>query len=160
MPTTSQRLSAVLLSAAILIGGSWIASLVPGAKANETQVADTRPGLEVIISNVRNSRGQVIIMVMDSRDAFKTYDIDAAASYQEIRASAGTLKVVFPGLTRGPYAVMAFHDENGNRDLDFEEDIPTEGYAVSGARDAYDEPPFDRAASIQATQTIQMHYLK
>ena len=160
MPSIRQRLSAIFVSAAILVGGAWAASLVPGAVANELRAGDAKPGLTVTVSNIRNARGQVIVLVMDDRDAYQQGKYEAAVDFREIPATAGSVRTAFPELTGGPYAVVAFHDENGNRDLDLEGEIPVEGYALSGARDAYDEPPFQRAASQTPRQTIHMHYLK
>ncbi|WP_415715938.1 DUF2141 domain-containing protein [Roseibium sp.] len=159
MPTFQQRLTGIAVSAGILIGGAWLASKVPSVEANEVAAKPLATGLEVTVEGVRNGNGQVIVMVMDNRDALKTYDYQAAVGYLEVPASTGRVLATFPDLTSGPFAVVAIHDENGNRDLDMKNQIPTEGYMVSGARDAYDEPPFSRAASDQPRQTVRMFYL-
>lgn len=160
MPTVGQRISGLVISATILVGGAWVASHVPLVEVEEARAASQSSGLEVVVEGVRNSQGQVIVMVMDDRDAFKSYDYEAAVGYVEVPASTGTVLASFPELTAGPYAVVAFHDENGNSDLDMNGQIPVEGYTVSGARDAYDEPPFSRAASAQPSQAVRMFYLK
>ncbi|WP_422378285.1 DUF2141 domain-containing protein [Roseibium sp.] len=162
MPNHRQRLAAVFISAAILAGGAWAASLVPGAgaSADELRTGETRQGLSVTVKNIRNTRGQVIVLVMEDAHAYQSGNYEAAVGYLEIPASTGSVRADFPELAGGRYAVIAFHDENRNRDLDLEGEIPVEGYALSGARDAYDEPPFQRAASKDPTRTIKMHYLK
>ncbi|MES0881352.1 DUF2141 domain-containing protein [Roseibium sp. SCP14] len=159
MPTMRQRITALCVSAGIIIGGAWMASQVPVVEAEEAK-AGTMPGLEVTVDGVRNGNGQVIVLIMDNRDAFKAYDYEAAVGYHEIPASTGAIQAFFPDLNSGPYAVVAFHDENGNRDLDMNGQVPSEGYTVSGARDAYDEPPFKRAASSDQKQTVRLFYLK
>lgn len=156
MPTTTQRISAILVSAAILTGGALAASLVPSVKANETSTDDA--GLEVTVEGVRNGNGNVIIFIMDDGDAYNASEYAAAVGYHEIPASPGNMRSAFPRLTSGRYAVVAFHDENGNRDLDLKNNIPVEGYAISGARDAYDAPMFDRAASEERSRTVRMYY--
>ncbi|MEL7524539.1 MAG: DUF2141 domain-containing protein [Pseudomonadota bacterium] len=157
MPTTTQRISAILASAVILTGGAFAASLVPSVKANEKSTVEV--GLEVTIEGVRNGNGHVIILIMDDADAYNAFDYDAAAGYREIAAAAGGVTATFAGLPTGRYAVVAFHDENGNRDLDMNDTIPGEGYAVSGARDAFDAPAFDRASSDERSRRVQMYYL-
>lgn len=157
MPSTIQRMTAICISAAILVGGAFAASHVPTVIAEET--ATTRNSLEVTVNGVRNSEGKIVVLVLDNPQAYNTQDYDKAVGYQEIPASTGSVQAVFPELLEGPYAVVAFHDENGNRDLDIEGQIPSEGYTVSGARDAYDEPPFQRAASVEPARTVKLFYL-
>lgn len=159
MPTMRQRITALCVSAGIIVGGAWMASHVPAVEAEEAK-AEKSQGLEVTVDGIRNGNGQVVVLVMDSRDAFKAYDYDAAVGYQEIPASTGSVQAYFPDLNSGPYAVIAFHDENGNQDLDMNGQIPSEGYTVSGAKDAYDEPPFKRAASSDPKQSVRLFYLK
>ncbi|MBG6142047.1 uncharacterized protein (DUF2141 family) [Labrenzia sp. EL_142] len=157
MPSIRQRVSAICISAAILLGGAFAASLVPTVEAQEKKNASR--GLEVTVEGVRNSKGLVVVLVMDNRDAFKAYDYETAVGYKEVPASTGSVQAFFPKLTSGPYAVVAFHDENENRDLDMDGQVPSEGYTVSGAKDAYDEPPFKRAATKERLQTVRMFYL-
>lgn len=157
MPSTGQRISAIFISTAILIGGAYAASLVPTVEAQEKQ--NIAQGLEVTVEGVRNSVGKVVVLIMDNRDAFKAYDYKTAVGYKEVPASTGSVQAFFPNLNSGPYAVVAFHDENENSDLDVDGQVPSEGYTVSGARDAYDEPPFKRAATNKPAQTVRMFYL-
>lgn len=157
MPTTAQRISAILISAVLLAGGAFAASLVPSAEAE--QKTGTTKDLEITFEGVRNSDGHVIVFVFDDADAYNTSDYGAAVGYREVPASTGTLSVSFSRLTSGPYAAVAFHDENGNRDLDMNGTIPREGYAVTGAKDAFDEPAFERAASDERSRRLRVHYL-
>ncbi len=54
---------------------------------------------------------------------------------------------VFGGLPPGRYAVVAYHDENGNGELDrFLGMIPREGYGVSNIPEPSGPPQFDQAA--------------
>ena len=157
MPTTMQRITAILISAAILTAGAFAASLVPSVKADEKPTGDA--GLEVTVEGVRNGNGNVIIFIMDDGDAFNASEYAAAVGYHEIPASPGKMTTTFPRLTSGRHAIVAFHDENGNRDLDMKNNIPAEGYAISGAKDASDTPHFDRAASDKRFRTVEMYYL-
>ncbi|MCV0424897.1 MAG: DUF2141 domain-containing protein [Roseibium sp.] len=158
MPSTKQRISAICLSAAIMMGGAWLASQVPTVNA---EAGHSNPnGLTVTVDDVRNGSGQVVVLIFNDRDAFKAYDYNKVVGYREVPASTGAIQAFFPDLKPGFYAVVAFHDENENRDLDMAEQVPTEGYAVSGARDAYDEPPFKRAASDKPHRALRLFYLK
>lgn len=159
MPTNRQRLTAVIASVAITLSGAWIASLVPSHAVTAASSASSADRLSVTITGVRNDTGKVIVLVFDNRDAFKAYDYQRAAGYQEIAAAAGDVAVTFPQLTKGPYAVAAYHDENGNRDFDMDGQTPREGYATSGATDAYDAPTFARASMPVGKLSIKMHYL-
>ncbi|WP_306144283.1 DUF2141 domain-containing protein [Roseibium sp. MMSF_3412] len=157
MATAKQRLSAILISAAILIVGAFTASLVRSGETNEN--TNAVKGLEVTVEGVRNGNGNVIIIVMNDADAFNASEYANAAGYHEIPASPGNMTTTFPRLTSGRYAVVAFHDENGNRDFDMKHNLPAEGYAISGAKDASDTPLFDRAASDKSSRKVEMYYL-
>ena len=63
-------------------------------------------------------------------------------------ASTKTLAVTYHGLPDGKYAVTAFHDENGNGEMDFNVlGIPIEGYGFSNDAAGFMGPPkFDQAA--------------
>ena len=153
-----QRMSAIFLSTLILAGGAWLASRVPAVDAKEAH--SRPPGLTDTVEGVRNSRGNVILLVMETPDTFENVDYENAVGYEEIPASTGTVRAQFPNLNSGPYAVIAFHDENENRDLDMNGIFPVEGYSVSGAKDAYDEPSFDRAASDEPERAVRLFYLE
>lgn len=157
MPSNSQRFFGVVASIAITVGGAWVASQINAqpAKAETTRVGT---GLTVTFEGIRNDKGNIIVLVYDDPNAFRTYDLDGAAGFKELPARSEEVTVHFPDLTKGPYAVTAFHDENRNQDLDMNGDIPREGYATSGARDAFDEPSYARAAIASGAVSIQMHY--
>jgi len=59
--------------------------------------------------------GTVVVAVYDSDDAFA----DLRDPFKSLAVPAGSGEaVLFDGLPAGRYAVMAYHDENGNRELD------------------------------------------
>lgn len=157
MTSNSQRLFGVVATIAITVGGAWAASQI-NAQPVYAETERTRTGLTVTFDGIRNSDGDIIVLIYDDPDAYKTYDPNGAVAFQQVRARSGKATVQFPDLALGPYAVAAFHDENSNQDLDMNGNIPTEGYAISGARDSYDEPSFDRAAIATGKISVQMHY--
>jgi len=158
MPTNRQRLIAAVASVAITVGGAWIASQVPSSPADAAGTEPSEAGLSVKIKGLRNDTGKVIVMVFDDGDAYEIEDYENAVAYQEVEARSGLNAFTFPKLKAGPYAIVAFHDENGDRDLNMDGETPTEGYATSGAIDAYDTPNFKRAAVPASEVTIDMHY--
>lgn len=151
---------------------NYIPALIPGITASEAggslqagRSVETlakqaeKPGLTVIIDGVRNCTGSVLVLVFDDAAAYKAYNYERAVGFAELEASEGKLSRNFPNLTAGPYAVVVFHDENGNQDLDMESGYPLEGYGTSGADGPYDEPSFQKASTLPGEATVKMHYL-
>ena len=166
MPSNRQRFLSVVASAAITLGGAWLASQF-SASIN-TRVATAAPlvdvsdgpSLSVEITGLRNASGQVIVLVFDEEGAFADFDYRKAVGYDEIDAVRGGVKAAFSDLETGPYAVMVFHDENGDRDLNLEGELPLEGFAISGAADAYDAPSFRQAAVASGAVRLKLHYFE
>jgi len=113
--------------------------------------------LEVEIQGVRSSKGavQADIYAPPRRHIAK----------QLIPAKAGGMKVRFTDLPPGDYAVLLYHDENGNGRLDTGPlRLPTEGYAFSqDARARLGPPSFDKMrvtvpAGSEVTTTARMRY--
>ena len=83
---------------------------------------------------------------------------------KKVRASTAPITVVFDNLRPGTYAVGAYHDENGNSQLDTGPmGLPIEGYALSnGVRAVMSKPTFQQAAfsvgNAGAAVTLQIRY--
>ena len=157
MPTSAQRLCGALASIGITVGGAWLASTAH-SDTDKTALSSLSNGLILSFENIRNDNGNIVVMVFDDREAFKSYDVTRAVGYREVPAVRGTMVVKFPDLTSGPFAVAAFHDEDKNQDLNMNGDQPDEGYATSGATDAYDTPTFRSATIVEARTSITMFY--
>ncbi|MEM7215235.1 MAG: DUF2141 domain-containing protein [Pseudomonadota bacterium] len=115
-------------------------------------------GLTLKIGGVRNSKGNVVVLIFDNKKAYDNYDYNNAVGYESVRSRKGTVTVKIPYLTKGPLAITAFHDEDGNQDLNMDGEIPTEGYAISGAKDASDLPNFKNASIFSGKVAIRMFY--
>ena len=104
--------------------------------------------LTVEIRGIRSGDGGVFLAVHGPRSKATFPSGDAVASLHRKLAGAGTLRFVIHDLAPGRYALNAFHDENGNGDLDtglF--GIPTEGYGFGNdAKATFGPPSFDAAA--------------
>lgn len=157
MPSNRQRFVAVVASAVITVGGAWLASMATAPAVSAAPKASAA-SLSVALEDVRNDQGKVIVLIFDDWAAYAAFDFAQAAGYREVDAAGGRLQMDFPDLDAGPYAVFAFHDENGNQDLDMDGQIPLEGYSVSGDGALYDEPTFDQAAVPAGRISMRMLY--
>jgi uncharacterized protein (DUF2141 family) len=116
--------------------------------------------LEVAVTGVRSGQGTL------RADLYAPGRKHVAK--QTATAVRGVLRLTFEGLAPGDYAVMLYHDENGNGRLDRGGPLgmPTEGYAFS--RDApvrMGPPGFDSMkvavpAGSAAATTMRMRYPK
>ena len=120
--------------------------------------------LTVEVSNIRNTKGRVMIALYDKQSAFATANEAKAFAALSMRVTGKKAGVSFERLPSGNYAALLFHDENGNGNFDMKGGEPLEGYGVSGAMHALDEPGFDKASAKvgQGKQTlmVKMHYYK
>ena len=83
------------------------------------------------IDNVRNARGKVLVAVCPQAKFLK----EDCPYNAEAPARPGTVTVVVPNVPEGDWAAQAFHDENGNEEVDQGFlGIPKEGVGFS--RDA------------------------
>ncbi len=97
--------------------------------------------LAVTVTGVRSDKGAIMAQLLKA-DPAKGTASQAAGTMQA--AKAGTLELLFSNLSPGDYAVMLFHDENGNGKMDSNiVGIPTEGYGFSNnAKGSFGPPKF------------------
>jgi uncharacterized protein (DUF2141 family) len=118
--------------------------------------------LRVTVNGIRNASGSVSAGIYDSASSFPKPQ-EAVVVFR-IKARQGSVGFTVNGLAPGHYAVVAYHDENGNGRLDFDPTgAPSEGYGVSnGARNPQAPPEFARAAVELGNQneavTIEIAY--
>jgi uncharacterized protein (DUF2141 family) len=102
--------------------------------------------LTVTIDGIRNDRGRVYATLFDRPELW----LESEHSLQDLSVEAhqGTVAITFHDVAPGRYAVVTFHDENGNNQMDFNFlGMPTEGYAFSNqARPFLSAPSFERCA--------------
>jgi uncharacterized protein (DUF2141 family) len=91
-------------------------------------MAEAAGSVTMNVSNVRNARGKVVVELCTQ----STFLADSCALRAEAPARAGATTVTIPNVPAGHYAVQAFHDENGNGDVDRAMfGIPREGVGFS-----------------------------
>jgi len=96
--------------------------------------------LTVHIENVMNDNGKVLATLHNSETFMKGAGVD----YASADSKKGQLTLTFENITPGEYAVMLLHDENNNKQMDFEANgMPKENYATSGSMQLYGPPTFD-----------------
>jgi uncharacterized protein (DUF2141 family) len=84
--------------------------------------------ITVTIANISNSRGHVIISLHTADSFMKSDGIQKAES----KVKEGKVVVTFKNVTPGHYALLALHDENDNKRMDFEPNgMPLESYGLS-----------------------------
>jgi uncharacterized protein (DUF2141 family) len=97
--------------------------------------------ISVVVENVKTDTGTVNIGLCDKGLSRETCPFD-----KEVRASAGFVEATFDNIPPGTYAVVAYHDANGNGQFDRILGVPREPYALSGEAGQKMVPSFEDAA--------------
>jgi uncharacterized protein (DUF2141 family) len=104
------------------------------ALAGTARAAD----LTVEVSGVAGPQGKVAVGAYDNAKSWLNKPVKSV----RVEAAAGTVTAVIPDLPEGVYAVIAYHDENGNERLDSNMlKIPTEPFGFSNNRMGMFGPP-------------------
>lgn len=179
-PTKLALVSGLAVTTGIFFGGAWLASGMtpetselpkvqtaleaaptPAPATNlSRQTQNPYSELEVTVTGARNTNGRIIILVFDTAAAYDAYDFENAAGYAELAAQTGPITHTFSGLSADGHAVVLFHDENENYDLDLMEGYPVEGYGTSNAKSAFDELSFQQAIVEPGIVSVKIHYLE
>ena len=139
-----RRLKVVFILVALVVLASTLAAIF-GHRAF-TPVPFPRAGgqakLTVEVSGAANAKGQVMAAVCDEASFLKV------CPYMLTQKGAAKLTFQFEKIKPGRYAVMLFHDENGNGAFDKSANgMPLEGYGFSrNAKGHFGPPSFDEAA--------------
>lgn len=97
--------------------------------------------MTVRLNGIEHDRGTVRVALFSDPKTFRK--ADQAYAGKEVPASTGTVTVVFDEVPAGQYAVMAYHDENGNGELDLRFGMmPIEGYGLSNNPKVMGPPSF------------------
>ena len=101
--------------------------------------------LKVAVQGVRGSQGPVKLMLFDKEDGFRKED--KARQVLVLPTGASPVLGTFAGLAPGRYAVIAYHDENGDNTLNLRFGMfPREGYGLSNNPRLSGPPKFAQAA--------------
>ena len=98
--------------------------------------------ITVTIENVTSDEGKVLISLHTADTFMKGEGIDS----QESTIKDGKVSFTFKNVAPGSYALMALHDANDNKQMDFEANgMPKESYGMSGNDMSFGPPTFDGA---------------
>ncbi|MFT3757673.1 DUF2141 domain-containing protein [Thauera sp.] len=108
--------------------------------------------LDVQLVGIQHERGSIRVGLYAEP---KTFRKEAQAlAVQQAPAAAGTVRVSFEKLPPGRYAIMAYHDEDGNGELNRRFGMfPTEGYGLSNNPTVSGPPAFDDSAFELSAET-------
>ncbi|WP_232014786.1 DUF2141 domain-containing protein [Sphingopyxis sp. EG6] len=120
------------------------------------------PSVEVSVSGLRNTKGQLLVCLTANPKAFPDCSKDKASVRMAVKAAnAGHFKVAAPA--DGTYAIAVVHDENGNNKMDMALFMPKEGFGFSRNPTIGMGAPKFKSASFAVTgdtrQTIKMKYM-
>lgn len=109
--------------------------------------------LDVRIKDVREATGNLRVSLYRDPETFRKED--RALKVIVVPATKGESRVTFDGIEPGKYALMAYHDENGDGKLNLRLGMfPTEGYALSNNPKVMGPPKFaDSAFDVAAPET-------
>ena len=113
-----------------------------------TGTAAPAADLEVAIQGLKSAEGDARIAVHKRAPGVEFPASGGIVAATARPAGKGEIRVVFPGLAPGDYAVAAFHDADGDGELGRNvAGMPTEGFGFSNGATGFMGPPgFDEAA--------------
>lgn len=119
--------------------------------------------LNVIIKNIKNDKGNILVGLYDKASGFPRHVKEGRI----VKVTEKQMKVTFPDMKPGTYAISVLHDENQNKDLDQTRlGMPREGFGFSNDAMGVVGPPTFRKARIafkgkeDMDITINMKYLR
>lgn len=109
--------------------------------------------ITVTIDNVKNDNGKVLLSLHTSETFMKGKGVKDTESKIKDGKVTLTLKHVQPG----EYAIIALHDENNNKRMDFRENgMPLESYGTSNNDMSFGPPQYNDAKFKVEDKDIEM----
>lgn len=106
-----------------------------------------------VILNKPDAGGQLMMLLCPSKEA---YDDEKGCIPKVVKADGRTVRVSFPDVKPGTYAVKVFHDINSNGELDTSWiGWPQEPYGFSNDAPVNMGPPSFKLAAITVTEGAQ-----
>ena len=132
------------------------------AAAAAPLLAAASPGsLDVTVTGLKNTRGALIACLWNEKSGFPTCQKSPSAVKLKAPITGATVKVTFPNVAPGSYAVSVQHDEDSDGKLKTNFiGMPKEGVGVSNNPGGI--PSFGKAevrVNGNGAITIQMRYL-
>lgn len=126
--TVAARLAiAAALAAASTAATAQTAPASPAAAASTAAATAT---LTITYTGITNPTGAIMFVLVDSEAAYNEQAAPVRAEMLPVSAATATISIA--GLAPGTYAIKAFHDLDGNRDMTTNPyGMPTEPFAFS-----------------------------
>ncbi|MEE4208305.1 MAG: DUF2141 domain-containing protein [Parvularcula sp.] len=125
------------------------------AAACTTAATPDEPTSLIVNITAEIREGAVMMALFDSAEA---YDSGAPVAGAGGSVSEGTLALTFEDLEPGTYAIRAYHDLNGNGELDTNlTGMPTEPFAFSNNAPVNYGPPSFEDAAFEVTPGANTH---
>ena len=132
---------------AVLLFSLLLCSLFINAQASEGTT------ITVTINNITSDKGKVIMALHTEETFMKTKGVQSLDS----EVQDGKVTLVFKNVTPGKYAILAIHDLNDNKKMDFEPSgMPIESYGMSGNEMLMGPPTFEDAVFEVTDKPIEM----
>jgi len=110
-----------------------------------TPLAAQAADLRVEITGVQGDANTVRVVLYNSAETFRHEA--QAVKVLDLPATPGTVVGSFDGIPAGRYAILAYHDENGNGKFDMMLGMfPAEGWGLSNDPTIIGPPSFDDSA--------------
>jgi len=110
--------------------------------------------ITVTIDNVKNDTGKVLMSLHTSETFMKGKGIIDA----ETEIKDGKVTITFENVQPGDYAIMAMHDENDNKRMDFQENgMPLESYGMSNNVMSFGPPVYDDAKFTVEAKDLELN---
>jgi uncharacterized protein (DUF2141 family) len=124
-----------------------IASVLSGAVTMAVADENRTGTLTVVISDFKNTDGYAMVALSNSKENYEQ-GVDEAFAKRKGKIVNAVAKVVFKDLPYGKYAIMLYHDQNSNGEMDTDVmGIPKEPYAFSNnARGMFGKPDWHKVA--------------
>jgi uncharacterized protein (DUF2141 family) len=97
--------------------------------------------VHVIAENVESARGTIWLALCNT-----SLTVEGCPYKESIPAAAGFVEVSFENIPPGVYAVVGYHDVNGDNEFNRTWGVPREPYALSGPAGEMLAPGFEDAA--------------
>ena len=129
---------------------------------NQRSVKIKKGAIYIILSNLQNKDGQIMVALHNSADAFPTESEKAFRSIKVKTIKAVNKKIVFKDIPFGVYAISVFHDENSNNKLDFNFFPPSPSESTGASNDAkgFMGPPKYKDARFELKEKMKIIKIK
>ena len=125
---------------------------IPGVSDDDPRLGT----LEVRISGFESDSGRLAIALFASEEDYSTQTNAVRRAWLDIEDRESHWRVA--GLPEGEYALIAYHDENGNGEIDLRAlGMPKEPVGVSNDARGLFGPPRFRAARFEVTAPLTRH---